>query len=160
MIEFGSEKENIFTMPFLIQELEEKDNILKIKVALPQKADTKDLLDDITNINIKNITEKAVPICADENEIYEIVFDSYIFHITRNESYTGPDDEEICKGKYFIIFEKSKLLKFMPQLVECGLIDAMYPEGYVHYGVYCQNHIIDIIAADEPEIIKISRQEN
>ena len=31
MIEFGSEKENIFTMPFLIQELEEKDISLAIK---------------------------------------------------------------------------------------------------------------------------------
>ena len=156
MIKFGSENEDIFTMPFLIKALEEEDNILKLIVALPQKENVTEKM-DITTPNLKDILEKAVPIYANEDELYEIVFDSYLFHITRNESYTGLDTEEIIKGKYFVILEKSRILDFMPKLVECGLIEAMYPNGYVHYGVYCQNHIIDIIATDEPVIKKLSR---
>lgn len=155
MIKFGSEENNIFTMPFLIQELEERDNALKLRIAFPKKGTIEGCLSDTSNSIVKDIFEASVPIYEDENEIYEILFDSYIFHITRNESYTGLDERDDFIGKYFVIYENSKLLKLMPQLVEYGLIEALYPEGCVHYGIFCQNHIIDIITSEKPKIVKI-----
>lgn len=78
--------------------------------------------------------------------------------MTRNESYTAWDDYEVRKGKYFIVFERSRLLDCMPKLVETELVEAYFPQGWKHYGIYCQNHIIDVIAAGEPRVTPIHKQ--
>ena len=89
------------------------------------------------------------------NNLYEIVFENYVFHMTRNESYTCWDDYEIRQGDYFILFDRSRLLDYLPHIVEIGIVNAYYPQGYKHYGIYCQNHIIDIVSAIEPKIKKL-----
>ena len=66
----------------------------------------------------------------------------------------GWDNYEIQKGKYFIIFEKSRLLDYLPQIVEKEIVEAYNPNGWKHYGIYCQNHIVDVIASEEPKIRK------
>ena len=41
-----------------------------------------------------------------------IEFDSYIMHMTRNESYTSWDNYEVRKGNYLVDFEKSRFIDF------------------------------------------------
>lgn len=154
MINFGLENEEIKTAPFLIKAIEEENNNLKFIVALSIEGQKGTDIDDIGILGLKEVLAESTPIYPDENNLYEIVFEHYVLHQTRNESYTVWDKYEVRKGRYFIIFEKSRLLDYVPHLVEIGLVEDLFPNGYKHYGIYCQNHIIDIITTKAPVIKK------
>ena len=100
--------------------------------------------------------QHATPIYPDMDEVYEITFEDYIMHQTRNESYTSYDGHEIRKGNLLIIFEKSRLLDFLPQLTDCTSYPdgTFYPEKWTHYGIYCVDHMIDVISCSKPKIRK------
>ena len=85
--------------------------------------------------------------------IYEIIFEDYILYQVRNESFCVYYSEEIRKGDILIIFEKSNLLERLSKTPESLLIES-HKQQYRHYGIYCEDHIIDIVAFDEPKIIK------
>lgn len=151
---FGEENFEINSAPFLVKALEE-ENSIRFIVALPVQSKTRTDIND-TGIPVLNkILKESFSIYPDENNLYEILFEDYVFHITRNESYTYWDDYEIRNGKYFIIFDKSRLLDYLPQLVEPEIVTAYYPNRWKHYGIYCQNHIIDVIATKKPKIKNI-----
>lgn len=155
MINFGTENKELKTLPFLIKSIEEVDNDITFIVSLPIIGEKGTGIEEIEDMEIPGLKELSIesrPIYPDENNLYEIVFEDYVLYQTRNESYTSWDDYEIRRGKYFIIFEKSRLLDYVSQLVETDIVHAYYPNGYKHYGIYCQNHIIDIIATKEPII--------
>lgn len=155
MILFGKENDEIVTAPFLVKTIEEDENEVRFIIALPIQGEKGTDIND-TGIPILNkLLVESISIYPDENNLYEILFEGYVFHMTRNESYTCCDDYEIRNGKYFIIFDKSRLLDYLPQLVEIGIVEAYYPNKWKHYGIYCQNHIIDIIATEEPKVKKL-----
>ena len=85
---------------------------------------------------------------------YEIVFKNYTMHMTRDESYTVWDDYEIRKGRYLVIFEKSRFLDFYDTVI-AHIEDNTWPPMGKHYGVYTENHIIDVITATAPIIKEI-----
>lgn len=154
MIAFG-EDDNLRNAPFLIKSIEESDNEIHYIVELSYEGKNETDIDDTGIPKLNDILKKATPIYPDNNEAYEIIFESYVFHITRNESYTSYDEYEISKGRFFLEFQRSRLLDSIPLIVEPELVKAFYPNGWKHYGIYCQNHIIDVIAASEPIIKKI-----
>ncbi|MBQ8934911.1 MAG: hypothetical protein IJ049_00695 [Oscillospiraceae bacterium] len=158
MIEFGNENRELNTAPFLVKAIEETDNNITFIVSLPMEGEKGTAIDDAENLGIKELLAKSMPIYPDDKNMYKIVFEHYVLHQTRNESYTSWDDYEVSKGKYFLLFEKSRLLDSVSQLVDVGIVDAYYPNGYKHYGIYCQNHVIDIIATREPMIEKLRMQ--
>lgn len=155
MIAFAKTTHKISTAPFLIKTEEQADNKIKFIIALPAYGEKNIGGEHVGNSRLDNLLEKTVPICEDHNNLYEIVFENYVFHMTRNESYTCWDDYEIRQGDYFILFEQSRLLDYLPHIVEMGIVSAYHPDGCKHYGIYCQNHIIDIISTTEPKIKKI-----
>lgn len=71
------------------------------------------------NSTLKELFQDATPVYPDVDEVYEITFEDYIIHQTRNESYATYDEYEIRKGNPLIIFEKSRLLDLLPQLTAC-----------------------------------------
>ena len=156
MIAFGKTTHKISTAPFLIKTEEQADNRIKFIIALPACGEKNTGRKPTGNSRIDNLLEKAVPICEDHNNLYEIVFENYVFHMTRNESYTCWDDYEIRQGDYFILFDRSRLLDHLSHIAEIEIVNLYHPEGYKHYGIYCQNHIIDIVSAIEPKINKLS----
>ena len=151
MIRFGQENQEMRTAPFLIRAAEETNHALSVLVAMPVAKEKGEIIDAETS-ELNHLLSTCVPLSPDENNIYEIVFENYIFHITRNESYALQDSCENAKGKYLIVFDTSRLLDCLPQLVEQSILEAYFPNGWKHYGIYCQNHIIDVIAAEEPRI--------
>ena len=155
MIAFGKTTRKISTAPFLIKTEEQADNKIKFIIALPAYGEKDTRREHAGNSRLDNLLEKAVPICEDHNNLYEIVFENYVFHMTRNESYTCWDDYEIRQGDYFILFEQSRLLNYLPHIVEMGIVSAYHPDRCKHYGIYCQNHIIDIVSVTEPKIKKL-----
>lgn len=155
MIAFGKENSEIVEAPFLVKAVEQEENGIRFIVALSVAGEKDENINVADDSTLNELLLAYKPIRADENNLYEITFKDYVFHMTRNESFTCWDDYEIRKGRSFIIFEKSRLLDCLPHIVELGIVRAYYPQGWKHYGIYCQNHIIDVIAVREPEIKKL-----
>ena len=154
MIRFGCE--NNYDAPFIRKIEENGFNEIKFIVSLSNRGKKK-TVSDVENDQLGDILSNAIPVYPDNNETYEIIFENYILYQTRNESYCSWDNYEIQKGKSFIIFEKSRLLDVLPQLTDCQKLKdgTYYPGKWKHYGIYCQNHIVDIISCNEPTIKKI-----
>ena len=109
---------------------------------------------DDDNTKLNEILKNAIPVQADGDNIYEIVFERYIIYQCRNESYTAFDDTEIRSGKYLVIFEKSKLLDYYQDVIFDYDTDDIISQKK-HYGIITANHIIDVISSLEPTIRRI-----
>ena len=157
MISFGNERENINSAPFLIKAVEKQEDSITFMVSFARRGEKKAGTDDESIPLLNEILADSAPLYPDANSTYEITFEDYILYMTRNESYTSWDRYEIRHGRYFILFERSRLLERLPEFVECGLIQAAGANTYKHYGIYCQNHIVDIITAHDPVIQWLSR---
>lgn len=159
MIVFGEENIGLEEYgPFLIELSEGEDNRLAIKVAIAAAGEGSfDVSTWDNNSRIAELISKSTPICPDYDNIYEIVFDRYIMYQVRNESYSSWDDYEIRRGRYFIVFEQSRLLDHLSVATDCQVLSdgSFYPDRWRHYGIYCQNHIIDVVSAVPPEVTEI-----
>lgn len=159
MTVFGKENKGLEDHGIFLTELSEKeDNRLSIKIALSAVGEAVDTSSNISGFSddkkIAKIISGAVPVYPDYNVIYEILFDRYIMYQVRNESYSSWDNYEIRKGKYFIVFEQSRLLDYLSLATDCRMLcdGSFYPDKWKHYRIYCQNHIIDIVSAVPPEV--------
>ena len=101
--------------PFVLSVTDNADNELIIILSLA-KIGQKCITDD-DNTKLNEILKNAVPVQADEDNIYEIVFERYIIYQCRNESYTAFDNTEIRNGKYLVTFEKSRLLDYYESVI-------------------------------------------
>ena len=117
---------------------------------IPEFSDT----DEATRNTLQEILAKARPIEASEKRQYEICFPGYILYQVRDESYCSFDHEEVRHGKYLITFEKSELLSHLSSVTDaCQFKDgSFYPGKWTHYGIYTQNHVIDVISHILPVI--------
>lgn len=155
-VKFGSENSQLGGYIFVL-ETEDIDNELKILISGTYLGEKGAGIDEELNEDLKNLMLESYPVYADENKVYEITFSNYITYQVRNESYCSWDDEEICRGNHLLIFEKSKLLEYFLTVTDCGQFENgdFYPAKWQHFGVYSEDHIIDIIACDEPVIRKV-----
>lgn len=94
-----------------------------------------------------------IVVSLSSGEVYKIIFEQYMMHLTRNESYTFWDKYEVYSGDYFVIFKKSRLLDILDKMI-IHTDDCSYPGIGIHYGIFACDHIIDVITANEPKIIK------
>ncbi len=161
MFLFGKD-ESLSHAPFLLKLEENEDNTLRIIVSLARVGEKEDIDLDAFDSTLKDILSGARPIYPSDDEIFEIIFEDYILHLTRNESYTSFDSREIRKGRYFIIYDESKLLDTLPLITDCQICSdgSAYPGEWKHYGILCQNHIIDIISHNEPTVMRIAHERN
>ena len=137
---------------------EYEDNCISFKIALGKLGKKGEWADKTEkNSTLKELFQDATPVYPDVDEVYEITFEDYIINQTRNESYATYDEYEIRKGNPLIIFEKSRLLDLLPQLTACTSCTdgTFYPEKWTHYGIYCENHVIDVISCSQPKIRKV-----
>ena len=152
MLEFGTINEEVNQYsklaPFVISINDDTDNQLSIDIALPTPTSEKTNYDNPT---INKILASAVQIAPNLRALYRIKFESYIIYQCRNESYTCDDNTEIGKGKYLIVFEKSKLLDYYESVLFDFDTDSTKAQRK-HYGIYTENHIIDVIANEPPTI--------
>ena len=106
-----------------------------------------DEMDETTREALHTVLAKTQPIEADEECLYEICFHDYILYQIRNESFASCDPEAVGHGRYLIVFEKSEALSHLQVVTDAQVFD----DGSC-YGIYTQNHTIDVIAQDLPEI--------
>ena len=157
MLTFGSENSEINKpsrlAPFVLSIKDDPDNRLSIVIALPKNCPAAD--EDIADSRLKDILSHSTLVIEDTEQLYEIAFGSYVIYQCRNESYTSYDPTEVMKGKYLVIFERSHFLDYY----ESVIFDKDTGNEKVcrkHYGVYGENHIIDVISNEPPTIRKIN----
>lgn len=155
MLAFGTENkeinQNSRLAPFVLSVNEDPDNELSIVIAMPTGTNVKPDYDEPA---INEILSNATSIGADLSRVYEIKFETYIIYQCRNESYTCSDDSEKFIGKYLIIFENSKFLDYYENVIFDFDTDETKAKRK-HYGIYTENHIIDVISNEPPIITKI-----
>ena len=84
----------------------------------------------------------------------QIKFPSYIMHLTRNESFTAWNDDEIRQGNYLIIFTRSRFIDTYDDMI-IQTEDHSWPGRGTHYGIYTSDHIIDVLAESTPIITRL-----
>lgn len=158
MLEFGTENEEVNQYsrlaPFVISIKDNPDNQLNIVIALPvnlNSCNPDHAAYENDDPRIHNILSNAVQVGADANRMYEIKFETYIIYQCRNESYTAYDPNELIKGKHLVILERSPFLDYYENVI----FDKDYDnekKNRKHYGIFAENHIIDVISNDPPTI--------
>lgn len=162
MIEFGRENKEINekckTAPFLLSLQDTPDNVLKIVIAFPMEGEEGADLDNFPEpykSKVEDLLIHSRSVYEDMDQVYEIVFEDYVIYQNRNESYTVWDDYEIRKGNYLIIFEKSRLLDYYEDVLFDFDDEETKRNKRKHYGIYTENHILDVISNSEPRIRKL-----
>jgi len=156
-LEFGGNNDSLGKFAFVLK-IENVDNELKIIFSGCVEGERGTNIDDELDENLKQLLKESTPIYPSADDVYEIVFPNYIIYQVRNESYCSWDDYEIRKGRRLIIFEKSRLLDHFQTITDaCQAKDGdFYPGEWKHYGIYGEDHIIDVITHEKPVIKKIS----
>lgn len=152
MIKFGEKYKNDDILPYILKICDGTNNILKIIVSLPYSGEKGSETSNAGNKDLDEILKKAYPILIDYNEIYEITFESYIMYQTRNESFAYPDENSNVLGEYFTIIKNSSYLKMVENIT---FYYDMFGDKYTHYGILSWNHVVDIISAEKPKIVKL-----
>jgi hypothetical protein len=90
------------------------------------------------------------PVVIDENcRRFRLHWKTYIAYSVRNESYTIRDAYEEYDGNIAVLFHKSRYLDFIKLST---FANRTHPGLYRHWGFFCEDHIIDVVAVDAPEI--------
>jgi hypothetical protein len=82
-------------------------------------------------------------------KIFTLQWRSYIAYSVRNESFTTADNYEIFEGRNFVKYSKSRYLDFVR---DATFADDGFPGPMTHWGIFCLNHIIDVVACHPPEV--------
>ena len=116
-------------------------------------------MDVTTKLTLSEILSKTCPIEVNKDCLYEICFHDYIIYQVRKESFSSYDTEAVSCGRYLITFEKSEFLSYLHTVTDACRFDdgSYYPGRWAHYGIYTQNHIIDVIAHGEPDISEVRK---
>ncbi|HEX9174434.1 MAG TPA: hypothetical protein VF861_17425 [Telluria sp.] len=140
---------------FLEEIGEPNDNQLRLRIAEAKAGGTPGLPDDETDEVLEDILRTASRIEPGPGcKIFELSWPSYIAYSVRNESYCSANSYEEFDGKLFVRYARSRYLDFV---ANATFADASYPGPFVHYGIFCQNHIIDVVSVDSPAL-KVSRR--
>lgn len=134
--------------PFLISLTDGLQQELHIVIAAAQLGKAGGKTPDLT------ILSHARPIEINQGRMFEICFPDYIIYQIRNESYCSFDPEELRRGQYLITFKKSQLLSRLSEITDAQQLDdgSFFPGKWTHYGIYTQNHIIDVVSHCPPVI--------
>lgn len=110
--------------------------------------------DEATRQALHKILADSRPIEINEQCVYEICFHEYILYQVRNESFCSYDPDEVGRGKYMVLFEKSKLLSRLGDFTDAQQLEdgTFYPGKWTHYCIRTQCHVIDVISHCPPTI--------
>lgn len=154
MIAFGANDQTMTRPPHVVQLQDAPGNVLRILVALTKQG-RPPCTDDLEP-KLRQVLSQTVALCPDEEQIYEITFEGYILYQVGNESYCGWEPDEQSAGRYFLIFDRSRLLERLGEFSDCQQLSdgTLYPGPWKHYGIHALDHIINVVSAYEPIIQK------
>jgi hypothetical protein len=85
--------------------------------------------------------------------IFELFWPSYVAYGIRNESFTSFDETEQWEGRIFCLYTKSHFLDYVSRGT---FASDDYPGPLRHWSINCLNHIVDIVATDEPKVRRLT----
>jgi hypothetical protein len=93
----------------------------------------------------------SAPIVYAETETFEIFFPRSFAYLVSDEMAFPPDKYEVFEGVQFRRYQKSRFLDFIEGT---ALPAEARPHAHplYHYGIYCLNHLVDVIAPEPPRI--------
>lgn len=141
--------------PFMLSLSESADNELTVKIAPSYAGEQREIAElDEPNRQLRELLNSSKPLLPDLERVYEIVFDNYIIYQVGNESYCSGDPSDRYSGKFLRICEKSALLERLGEFSDAQMLNdgSYYPGKWSHYRIVAQNHIIDVIAVNEPRV--------
>ncbi len=110
-------------------------------------------------ISVGDKTLKGRRMTPDKNgPRFQLYFHNYVAYQVINESFPDSDEGELLKKGdrwTFVVFTKSNYLDFILKETIAGFILPI--DEIRHYRLYTQNHIVHVIAADEPEIELVNK---
>lgn len=88
---------------------------------------------------------------TERSRIFELRWKQYIGYSVTNESFAAPDDESEVRasGRLFRIYLKSHFLDFVSRAT---IATEQYPGPFTHFCVVSENHVIDIVSTQIPEV--------
>ena len=135
---------------FLEEIGEPADNELRLKIIEAKSGGAPGPVDGEVNEALREILRTASRIEHGPGcKIFELYWPSYVAYSIRNESYCSADEYEQFDGRLFVRSARSRYLDF---LKNATFADSSYPGPFVHYGVFCLNHIIDVVSMDSPTL--------
>ena len=151
--------------PFLVSLSDGVQEELHIVIAAAEVGEVDDNIPDLEDMDeatrqvLRGILNDTRPIEINERCLFEICFHDYIIYQIRNESFCSFDPHEVRHGKSLITFEKSKLLSHLTDITDAQQLDdgSFYPDRWVHYGIYTQNHVIDVVSHCPPIISRYTK---
>jgi hypothetical protein len=91
------------------------------------------------------------PIESNENSrLFEVIWEHYIAYNVLNESYARVDEYDLAQsGKLMRIYSRSHFLDYLGL---ASIASKDHPGPFVHYGLICLNHVIDVACQTPPTI--------
>ena len=143
------EQLNAHAYLYLTELTEPADNVLRLVVSEgrePQGAPR-------STRPFGRLASQSRPIVADEmSASYEILFEQYIAYSVLNESFTVWDETEKFQGHLFRTYSESKFLAYVRAAT---IASAEYPGLFIHYGVVCLNHVVEVASTTPPRVTQI-----
>ena len=140
--------------PFLSVLEERPDNELHIRINAAFVCEMEPEMLDGLDQPVASVVAKCRPI-QPSSRVIDIRFGNYIMYQVRNESYCHFDPKSARQGNYLATYEKSNLLDYLTVAtdVQQGNNGDFYPAPWVHYAIFTQNQVIDIVSHCEPVLM-------
>ena len=132
---------------------ESPDNELHIKINASFVGEIEPEMLDGIDQPTASVISKCRPI-QPSSRVIDLRFENYILYQVRNESLSR-FDRKARQGRFLATYDQSFLLKHLAEItdVQQGDDGSFYPAPWVHYSIFTQNQVIDIISHCEPVLI-------
>ncbi len=94
---------------------------------------------------------------TEESNTFELIWNEYVVYSVLNESYANVDDEEHYDGNRFRVYSKSYFIEYASR---ASFANADYPGPTQHFGIVCENHVVNVISTAPPTITATGRRFN
>jgi hypothetical protein len=131
---------------FLREISEPEENVLRLVLQEANaNSETVSLKADGTTIeNLRRIES------TERSRTFELRWNQYIAYSVRNESFALQDDSELhLSGRLMRLYSKSHFLDYVSRAT---LANEQYPGPYTHVRILSENHVVDVISTQSPEI--------
>ncbi len=91
----------------------------------------------------------GTPVEPEPVERYELGWTHYLYFSSCDESHAGTIASDVFQGGPIRQYSKSQLLDRLEQLVVSTEILPAKPQ---HFGIYCLDHIVDVLAYEAPKV--------
>ncbi|HEY9104705.1 hypothetical protein [Chitinimonas sp.] len=91
----------------------------------------------------------AVPAQDGAQQVFELLWPSYIGYSVLNEEYVSADRYECFEGRLLVRYQRSHYMDYM---AAASFATTDYPGPLQHWGLFCVDHVINIASTEAPRI--------